>query len=217
MRPQSAKAKGRRFQQKVCKLLLQTFPTLRPDDVRSTSMGAGGEDVLLSPAAQAVFPYTIECKNCESLNIYAAFRQAASHAVKVRRAPVVFFSRNRCNDYVAVDGTLFTHLPKHTGAVWTLISDAKTPCRVTKNGTELAIMLASDWLLLQSPPSSTEVSAVSGANADFDDAAESTVNWLVPAATVPAAAPCLTSTSSVSSTVCPADNANARASEIIDI
>ena len=45
MRPQSAKAKGRRLQQIVCQDLLELFPSLEADDIRSTSMGCNGEDI----------------------------------------------------------------------------------------------------------------------------------------------------------------------------
>ena len=51
MKTQSCKSKGRRLQQKVVADVLAAFPHLQPDDVRSTSMGCGGEDVQLSPAA----------------------------------------------------------------------------------------------------------------------------------------------------------------------
>ena len=50
MKTSSAKAKGRRLQQKVRDLLLETFTELEPDDIRSTSMGVSGEDLQLSPA-----------------------------------------------------------------------------------------------------------------------------------------------------------------------
>lgn len=63
MKPSSAKAKGRKLQQQVRDLILETFSDLEPDDVRSTSMGAGGEDVLLSPLARRKFPFSVECKN----------------------------------------------------------------------------------------------------------------------------------------------------------
>jgi len=60
MRPQSCKAKGRRFQQKVVADLLRTFAHLAPDDVVSTSMGAGGEDIRLSKRARDAIPLSFE-------------------------------------------------------------------------------------------------------------------------------------------------------------
>lgn len=96
--PQSAKAKGRRLQQFVRDAILARFPSLQPDDVRSTSMGASGEDILLSPAARAVVPFSIEVKNQQRMNIWAALEQAASGD----HPPMVVFSRNRSEVYAAL-------------------------------------------------------------------------------------------------------------------
>lgn len=117
MRPQSAKAKGRRLQQWVRDTLLKFAPTLQPDDIRSTSMGAGGEDLLLSPAARNVYPFSIECKNQEALNIWAALEQAEENAPKLALrngvgdeiaqirpvCPLVVFKRNNSKTYVALE------------------------------------------------------------------------------------------------------------------
>ena len=46
MKTRSAKNKGKRLQNKVRDLILEKFQTLEPDDVRSTTMGDSGEDVL---------------------------------------------------------------------------------------------------------------------------------------------------------------------------
>lgn len=46
---------------------------LETGDVRSTSMGAPGLDVLLSPAARRVFNLDIECKKVENLNVSKIF------------------------------------------------------------------------------------------------------------------------------------------------
>ena len=63
MKPSSAKAKGRSHQQQLMRLLLAKFPQLEKDDVTSRSMGASGEDLLLSPAARKLIPYSFECKS----------------------------------------------------------------------------------------------------------------------------------------------------------
>ena len=57
------KQKGRLMQQQLMRLLLSKFPQLEPDDITSRSMGAGGEDLLLSPAARKLIPYSFECKS----------------------------------------------------------------------------------------------------------------------------------------------------------
>ena len=61
MKTQSAKAKGRRFQQWVRDKLIETLG-VHPEDIESRSMGAGGEDLIMARAARKKFPYSIECK-----------------------------------------------------------------------------------------------------------------------------------------------------------
>lgn len=100
MRPQSAKAKGRRLQQLVRDLFLKFAPSLEPDDIRSTSMGAAGEDIQFSPAARKIFPYSVECKNVEKLNIWSAISQAKENSGK--HTPMVVFSKNGETTYVAL-------------------------------------------------------------------------------------------------------------------
>ena len=69
MKARSAKNKGKRLQNKVRDLILEKFnKQLEPDDVRSITMGDSGEDILLSPAARRLFPFSVECKNQEKLN-----------------------------------------------------------------------------------------------------------------------------------------------------
>lgn len=75
MKPHSAKNKGRIFQQAVRDLLLEVFPELTKDDVRSTSMGAPGVDILLSTAAKKLFPFSVECKSRNAISVYAWLEQ----------------------------------------------------------------------------------------------------------------------------------------------
>jgi len=100
MRPQSAKAKGRRFQQWVRDQILKRFPQLGEDDVISRGMGGGGEDVILSSAARALVPISCECKNQESFSIWKAMKQAEVNAGE--HTPVVFFTRNRTPKYAVL-------------------------------------------------------------------------------------------------------------------
>jgi hypothetical protein len=75
MRPQSCKAKGRRLQQAAASALKKAFPFLQGNDVRSISMGAAGDDLILSPAALQVLPYNFEMKNVENLSLWATMEQ----------------------------------------------------------------------------------------------------------------------------------------------
>ena len=65
---------GKRLQNQVRDLILEKFQQLEEDDVRSTTMGDSGEDVLLSPFRR-LFPFSIECKNQEKLNIWSSLEQ----------------------------------------------------------------------------------------------------------------------------------------------
>lgn len=101
LKPQSAKAKGRRFQQRLAASILEAFPHLEADDVVSTSMGANGEDVRLSPKAREHLPLSIEAKCVEKLNVWACLEQCEKNAPAGATACLVF-SRNRAPTYAVV-------------------------------------------------------------------------------------------------------------------
>ena len=109
MRPQSCKAKGRRLQQQIVADLLETFPTLTPDDVRSTSMGANGEDVQLSTAAREKFPFSVEAKNQERLNVWDAFLQAKTNT-PADADPLLVFKKNNAKPHVMLEWSTFLRL-----------------------------------------------------------------------------------------------------------
>ena len=92
MKTSSAKAKGRRLQQRIALKVLELFPELEPDDVKSTPMGVGGADVQLSPAARKVHNVDYECKSHKSFAIYSIMDQAESNA---KGTPVVVIKANR--------------------------------------------------------------------------------------------------------------------------
>ena len=99
MKTQSAKAKGRRFQQWVRDQLIEELG-VHPEDIESRSMGAGGEDLIMARAAREKFPYSIECKNQESLNIWKAYEQATENSGDYE--PVCFIKRNNQKPLVVV-------------------------------------------------------------------------------------------------------------------
>jgi hypothetical protein len=101
MRPQSCKSKGRRFQQKIARSILEAFPHLAPDDVASTSMGCNGEDVRLSPLAREAVPLSLECKCVEKLNVWSCLEQAQANTPS-NATPCLVFSRNRSPSYAVV-------------------------------------------------------------------------------------------------------------------
>ena len=107
MKTSSAKAKGRRFQQWVRDILIEKL-SVHPEDVESRSTGAGGEDLIMARAARLKFPYSIECKNQESLNVWKSYEQAESNSGKYE--PVVFIKRNNQKPLVVVDAEYFVKL-----------------------------------------------------------------------------------------------------------
>ena len=108
MKTRSAKNKGKRLQNDVRDLILETFTELEPDDVRSTTMGESGEDILLSPAARKHIPYSFECKNQESLNIWSSLQQAEENSGDYD--PVLIFKRNRSKTYAVINIEKFIEL-----------------------------------------------------------------------------------------------------------
>ena len=100
MKTQSAKAKGRRLQQWIRDILVEKL-NIHPEDIESRSMGAGGEDLIMARAARESFPYSVECKNQEKLNIWSSLQQAEDNAGE--HIPLVVFKRNRSKTYVAFE------------------------------------------------------------------------------------------------------------------
>jgi hypothetical protein len=98
VKPSSAKAKGRRAQNEVVAVLREFYPDWEEDDVRPAVMGEAGEDVKLSPRARRDFPWTVEVKNVERLNIWEALKQAMGR----KHRGLLFFRRNRSDLYVAL-------------------------------------------------------------------------------------------------------------------
>ena len=117
MKPQSCKAKGRRLQQKIVDDILKAFPSLKQDDVFSTSMGCGGEDVKMSPATRSLLPLSIEAKNQEKLNIWDAYSQAESNCPP-ETTPCVIFKKNNTKTFAMIPWDklleLYVQLSKNT-------------------------------------------------------------------------------------------------------
>ena len=109
MKTQSAKAKGRRLQQWVRDLLIEKL-NVHPEDVESRSMGAGGEDLIMARAARERFPFSVECKNVEKLNVWEAYEQAKSNSKDYE--PIVIMKKNQKKPLVVVDADFFISLFK---------------------------------------------------------------------------------------------------------
>lgn len=82
--------------------LLQAFPQLEPDDIKSTTMGESGEDLQLSPAARKLIPLTIEVKRRKNdlVTVYKWLDQSKLH-IKGSAQPVVFYRGDR-REWIAI-------------------------------------------------------------------------------------------------------------------
>lgn len=107
----SRKAKGRKLQQLVRDSILEKFPHLTVDDVRSTAMGQGGMDIQLSPLAGASFPYAVECKRNKSFAVYGPYSQASTNAGKYE--PLLVIQGDRQKPLVVIDLEHFMELVKN--------------------------------------------------------------------------------------------------------
>ncbi len=105
MKAASAKSKGRNLQQWVRDKILSVLD-LEPDDVRSTSMGAMGEDILLSPKARAKFPFSIECKSHKRFALYNHYEQATSNCPDGSE-PLLIIKANHKKPLAIVDAEWF--------------------------------------------------------------------------------------------------------------
>lgn len=73
-------------------------------------MGAGGEDVVMARAAREKFPFSIECKNVERLNVWDAYDQAIANSGDYE--PLLVMKKNRKKPLVVMDAEAFIRLFK---------------------------------------------------------------------------------------------------------
>jgi hypothetical protein len=68
-------------------------------------MGAGGEDVVMARAAREKFPFSVECKNVEKLNVWDAYEQARANCNGYE--PIVVMKKNHKKPLVVIDAEYF--------------------------------------------------------------------------------------------------------------
>lgn len=104
MKPSSGKNKGRKLQQWVVKMLVD-YLECDPNDVTSRPMGSGGEDVIVGNESRRKFPYSVECKNVERLNVWEAYGQACSNSKEYE--PLLVMKKNGKKPLVVLDAEHF--------------------------------------------------------------------------------------------------------------
>jgi hypothetical protein len=110
MRTSSAKQKGRKLQDFVRDIFRDIFRnSLEKEDITSRIMGCSGTDINFSPQASKLIPFAIEAKNQEKFSINASLKQCESNTLE-GRIPLLVFSKNRDDVYVALKFTDFINL-----------------------------------------------------------------------------------------------------------
>lgn len=77
-------------------------------------MGAGGEDVTLSPAARRKVPFQIECKSKARSQIHTYYEQAKSHG---NHEPLVFVKQDRKETLAILEMGTFLKMLKELSEV----------------------------------------------------------------------------------------------------
>lgn len=108
MKPQSSKAKGRNLQKWTRDAVFDIFPELQENDVLSRSMGANGEDVILSPRARKLLPIKIENKNKREIAVCGWYEQAKEHDGDYE--PVLIIKENYGQPLAVIDAIYFLKL-----------------------------------------------------------------------------------------------------------
>ena len=109
MKPQSAKQKGRLLQIWFSTLLMDLLG-LANTDIVSRPMGSRGEDLIIGDESRKLFPYSIECKNQEAVNVWKSYEQAKYNSNEFE--PLLVIKRNRVLPLVVVDAKHFVSLIK---------------------------------------------------------------------------------------------------------
>lgn len=109
MKTQSAKAKGRNLQKWTRDQLIKELK-IHGEDIESRPMGSSGEDLIMARAARKNFPYSVECKNQERVNVWTAYKQASENCGKYE--PIVVIKKNRHKPLVVIDAEFFVKLHK---------------------------------------------------------------------------------------------------------
>jgi|TARA_R100001510_G_C7528638_1_gene121024 hypothetical protein len=107
MKPQSAKQKGRLLQKKFRQMLIDLLG-LDAEDLESRPMGSQGEDIIMGKQSRDKFPYSVECKNQESLNVWKSYDQAQNNCKGYE--PLLVIKRNRSKVLVVLDAEYFVRL-----------------------------------------------------------------------------------------------------------
>lgn len=108
----SAKGKGRNLQQKVCRDIAKFLGIVYNQsddncDVHSREMGQKGADVILRGEARRKFPFSIECKASENLDLVGTINQAKNNEADNAHWLIVHKKKCLPNPIVILDWNVF--------------------------------------------------------------------------------------------------------------
>lgn len=111
MKVRSGKAKGRRFEQKIHRDICLTLG-LSEEVLIKVSASCTGSDIRPNSKIKDIFPFSIECKNTESLKLYQTIQQAEKNAKKEKNIPLIVFKRNREQPRAIINWDILLYLIK---------------------------------------------------------------------------------------------------------
>jgi len=109
LKPQSAKAKGRKLQNYVVSKIRGIFPELTERDVSSQPMGTPGPDIRLSEVAFKRLPYNFECKSKRRNSVYSDYDQILAR-LKQGEIPCLIVKADGRDPLAVVDLEVFLKL-----------------------------------------------------------------------------------------------------------
>lgn len=83
------------------------------EDLESRPMGSSGEDIIMGKQTRQIFPYSVECKNQEKVNIWSAMEQAESNCKSYE--PLVVIKKNGKKPLAVIDAEYFVEMHKGNG------------------------------------------------------------------------------------------------------
>ena len=83
---------------------------IHEEDIKTAVMGESGEDIIMARAAREKFPFSVEAKNVEKLNVWTAYEQACSNCGN--NEPLLIMKKNRKKPLVVMDAEKFIQLIK---------------------------------------------------------------------------------------------------------
>lgn len=104
----SRKAKARELQKYVASKISEItgIPCGKDELIESREMGQAGSDVKLIGEAQKLFPFAVECKRTEKLDLFGAIRQAKTN-MKKGVDWIVVHRRSQEEAFVTLDADVF--------------------------------------------------------------------------------------------------------------